>query len=106
MVRDLFQLNTLYKKAIVILSAALCGVLVMYGVLAVQTYARAVDQDTLKQRVADTAASVSTLEHDYMRRMDLLTLDDAHTRGFIDTDVSLFVSRQNAHTLTLHDRAY
>ncbi|MCR4274470.1 MAG: hypothetical protein NUW02_00245 [Candidatus Campbellbacteria bacterium] len=105
MVRDLFQLNTFYKKTIAGLCLILVGMIAMYGVLEFQTYARIVAQETLEQNMVDVSASVSTLESDYMRRMGLLTLDEAHLRGFIDTDVSFFVSRQ-AQTLTLHDRAY
>ncbi len=105
MVRDLLQFNTIYKKVIVSLSVVVAGVFVVYAVLHVQVLSRGVTQKVLQQYVAETASSVSSLEHDYMRRMNLLTLDEARVRGFVDAEVSLFVS-QHTPTLTLHDGAY
>ena len=106
MVRDLFQLNTLYKRIIVGLFVLLVSSIALYGVLGVQTYSRVVTQSAMEQYIADVSASVSALERDYMERMDALTLDEAHTRGFVDTEVAFFVSKTDAPTLTLHDRAY
>ena len=93
MVRDLFQLNTLYKKlfiSMVVVLLVLCGT---YGFFLKQTVASVVARRSLEIDKRDLSAHVSSLETSYIRATDSLTLTSAYERGFVVAQATRFVSR-------------
>lgn len=93
MVRDLFQLNTLYKRLFTGLVAFFIVVCGIYGFLLKQTVASVVERRSLEADKSELAARVSSLEADYIKSADKLTLSYAHELGFVTTKDVRFVSR-------------
>lgn len=93
MVRDLFQLNTLYKRLFIGLVAFFIMVCGTYGFLLKQTVASVVERKSLEADKSELAARVSSLEADYIKSADKLTLSHAQELGFVTTKNIRFVSR-------------
>lgn len=92
MVRDLFQLNTLYKRLFIggiAVFVVLCGA---YGFLLKQTVASVVERRSIESHRAELSARVSMLEADYIRATDSITLAHARERGFVSVSATRFVS--------------
>lgn len=99
MVRELLQLNTFHKKAIVALFFVCCLLGGAYMTLMKETVAHTMTRQAINRSLTETASDVALLEAEYMRFMDSLTLARAHDLGFVEADVALFVSRRT-HTLS------
>lgn len=99
MVRDLLQLNTFHKKAIVALFFTCCLLGGAYLTLMKETVAHTMARQAVERSLTETAGEVALLEAEYMQVMDSLTLARAHDLGFVEADVALFVSRRT-HTLS------
>ncbi|MBP9771611.1 MAG: hypothetical protein KBD16_01670 [Candidatus Pacebacteria bacterium] len=93
MVRDLFQLNTLYKRIFLGslgLFIVLCGT---YGIFLKQTVASVVERRALEAQRAELAANVSVLEAAYIREGNAITREKAAQLGFVGVTAERFVSR-------------
>lgn len=93
MVRDLLQLNTLCKRLFIGLVAFFIVVCGTYGFLLKQTVASVVERKSLEAEKGELASRVSSLEADYIRAADKLTLSHAQELGFVTTKNVRFVSR-------------
>ena len=93
MVRDLFQLNTLCKRLFIGLVAFLFVVCGTYGFLLKQTVASVVERKSIEAEKSELASRVSSLEGEYIRVADALTLSYAQELGFVTTKDVRFVSR-------------
>lgn len=94
MIRDLIQLNTFHKKAIVALFCVLVVLLVSYFTFISRIMVQTVARDDINRSITEAAAELAFLEAEYMKAADALTLARAHDMGFVDASVSLFVSRR------------
>ncbi len=103
MVRDLLKFNSLEKRLFIIFSVSLCIVIGLYGFFVKQTIAHVVARKTLVQEQADLSAQISSLESEYMKKADALTLEYAYAHGFVEIKPTLFVSRAPA-SLSLNNR--
>ncbi len=99
MVRDLLQLNTLYKRLLLGCVALLVFCLASYGFLLKQTVAHVVERKSIEQERRDLAAKVGTLERAYLGAMNTLTLDAAREKGLGEKAPQRFVTRTK-ETLT------
>ncbi len=93
MVRDLLQLNTLYKRLFIGCSVALLVLAGMYGFFLKQTIASVVERRLLEHERAELAARVSTLEARYIAIGESVTIARAHELGFVNVTEPHFVSR-------------
>ncbi|GMU74125.1 MAG: hypothetical protein AMXMBFR44_3240 [Candidatus Campbellbacteria bacterium] len=94
MVRELLQLNTFHKKAITALFGVLVMLLFAYGLLMSRVILQVMARNDIERSIAGATADIAFLESEYMKMADSLTLARAHELGFVDTHVSLFVSRR------------
>ncbi len=100
MVRDLLQLNSFEKRALLVLSALLLVCVVSYGALVRKTVANVVLRETIEAETVDLAAHVSVLELAYMEALQAVTLGRALELGFIEKKPKVFVSR-DTHPLSV-----
>ena len=82
MVRDILQLNTFYKKALIMLGIAICAIGLLYGVLIKQTIAHVVERHRIENDMSELASTVSRLEATYMHTVEDITLAQAYDLGF------------------------
>ncbi|MEK7579544.1 MAG: hypothetical protein AAB460_03390 [Patescibacteria group bacterium] len=101
MVRDLLQLNTVYKRLLIGCVVLLVSLLATYGLLLKQTVAHVVLRKSFEEDRRDLTARVGTLERTYLGAMNGLTLDAAMEKGFIEKTPERFVARTK-ETLTLN----
>ncbi len=100
MVRDLLQLNTLYKRIFLSslgLFIVLCGT---YGIFLKQTVASVVERRSLEAQRAELAANVSVLEAAYIREGNAITREKARELGFVAVTAERFVSRSPKQALS------
>ncbi len=93
MVRDLLQLNTLYKRLFiggVSLFVVLCAT---YGIFLKTTVGSVVERRSLEGKRAELAAEVSVLEADYIREGNKITRQRSTELGFVPATPVKFVSR-------------
>jgi len=93
MVRDLLQLNSFEKRALLALVAVLLVSVVSYGALVKKTVANVVERRVVESETADLAAHISTLELQYMQALEAVTLEKALSLGYVETKPQVFVSR-------------
>lgn len=92
MVRDLFQLNTIYKRFFIASVSLLCILVATYGFFLKQTIAVVVERRAIEDARSELAARVSMLEAEYIRAADGITLRLAQEHGFTVIAPTRFVS--------------
>lgn len=93
MVRDLFQLNTFYKRLFMGCFSVLVLLCAAYGLFLKQTVAAVVERRAMEARRTELAAHVSILEARYIQEGNAITRDKALELGFIPVTATRFVSR-------------
>src|SRR3989344_6598208 len=93
MVKDLLQLNTLYKRLFLGLLGLFIVVCAAYGIFLKHTVASVVERRTLETRRAELAAQVSVLEARYIQEGNAITREKALELGFVPVQTTRFVSR-------------
>lgn len=93
MVRDLLQLNTLYKRLFIGLVGVFVVLCAAYGIFLKATVGSVVERRSLEGKRAELAANVSMLEAAYIREGNRITRERAREMGFVAVTPEQFVSR-------------
>lgn len=93
MVRDLLQLNTIYKRFFMGAALTFVFLCVLYGAFLKTTVASVVERRSLEAARAELAARVSVLEAAYIREGSVITRQKASELGFVAVTPKSFVSR-------------
>ena len=103
MVRELLTLNTIEKKAILGLMAAIFIFAGAYVYFVNQTVVNVVQRRAIERDIDAVNTKVSQLAFEYIELKNSITREEGLSRGFYEVGNPLFVSRDTALTLSLNN---
>ena len=93
------------KKITFVLAGLLISLVVTYGYFVKQTIQNIVLRESVEERISDLGSEVSNLEVTYIRLKNQISLEFAHSLGYIDIPEVKFVSKSLlGKALTVKDR--
>jgi hypothetical protein len=100
---NLYNLNE--RALFYILASVLVVVFMLYAYLVNRTILNVVAREQTQKQITSLSSSIGNLEFKYITAKNSVTLDLAHSKGFIDSNSTTFIARKaNSSTLTYNYR--
>jgi cell division protein FtsL len=94
----------MYRKGVSLVLIALTIALAVFYVYSIaRTVSNGIALNDINKEIVSVKRSISELDQAFLAKEKAVTIDLAHSKGFIATDVSLFIDRDASQGLSFNN---